>query len=79
LSITLVRYSQRPELWDGTTEGLGEGIDAMTVAAFEAAASGSKPTALCAMTGMKFPESDEYTFPAGLAPVLIDRPLDVGT
>ena len=35
--------------WDGTTEGLGDGIDAMTVAAFEAAASGRRPTALCAM------------------------------
>ena len=29
--------------WDGTTEGLGDGIDAMTVAAFEAAASGRAP------------------------------------
>ena len=163
--------------WDGTTEGLGDGIDAMTVAAFEAAASGRAPTALCAMaaevdprfqgsgladrvleamsqvareaglgsliapvrpsfkdrypitpieryvawtradgepfdpwirihtrrggriakpipqsllitgtvgdweqwTGMKFPESGEYVFPAGLAPVLIDRAQDVGT
>jgi GNAT superfamily N-acetyltransferase len=163
--------------WDGSPEGLGEGIDAMTVAAFEAAASGREPTALCAMaaevnprfqgsgladrvleamsqvareaglgwliapvrpsfkdrypitpieryvawtradgepfdpwirihtrrggrivkpiprsllitgtvgeweqwTGMKFPESGEYTFPAGLAPVGIDRRQDVGT
>jgi GNAT superfamily N-acetyltransferase len=35
--------------WDGTPDGLGDGIDAMTVAAFEAAASGREPTALCAM------------------------------
>ena len=28
--------------WDGTTEGLGDGIDAITVAAFEAAAVGSR-------------------------------------
>ena len=35
--------------WDGTIEGLGDGIDAMTVEAFEAAASGREPTALCAM------------------------------
>jgi GNAT superfamily N-acetyltransferase len=163
--------------WDGSTEGLGEGIDAMTVRAFEAAAAGRKPDALCAMaaevnprfqgsglanrvleamsqvareagldsliapvrpsfkdrypitpieryvawtredgepfdpwirihtrrggrivkpiprsllitgsvgeweqwTGMKFPESGEYTFPAGLAPVGIDRAQDAGT
>jgi GNAT superfamily N-acetyltransferase len=166
-----------PCSWDGTTEGLGDGIDAMTVAAFEAAASGREPTALCAMaaevdprfqgrgladrvleamshlareaglgsliapvrpsfkdrypitpieryvrwtredgepfdpwirihtrrggrivkpipqsllitgtvgdweqwTGMRFPESGEYVFPAGLAPVDIDRTQDVGT
>jgi len=28
---------------------------------------------------MKFPESGEYVFPAGLAPVVIDRAQDVGT
>jgi GNAT superfamily N-acetyltransferase len=163
--------------WDGTPDGLGDGIDAMTVAAFEAAAAGRAPTALCAMaaeinprfqgrgladqmleamsqiarkagltsliapvrpsykdrypitpieryvawtrdngepfdpwirvhtrrggqivkpipqsllitgsvgeweqwTEMKFPESGEYTFPAGLAPVHIDRDQDLGT
>ena len=30
-------------------------------------------------TEMKFPESGEYTFPAGLAPVHIDREQDLGT
>jgi predicted GNAT family acetyltransferase len=30
-------------------------------------------------TGIKFPESGDYTFPAGLAPVHIDRAQDVGT
>ena len=30
-------------------------------------------------TAMKFPESGEYTFPAGLAPVDIDRAQDLGT
>lgn len=166
-----------PCVWDGTPDGLGDGIDAMTVAAFEAAASGREPNALCAMaaeinprfqgrgladrvleamsqiareaglanliapvrpsfkdrypitpieryiawtrengepfdpwirvhtrrggqivkpiprsllitgtvseweqwTGLKFPESGEYTFPAGLAPVDIDREQDLGT
>jgi hypothetical protein len=28
---------------------------------------------------MQFPESGEYVFPAGLAPVQIDRAQDVGT
>jgi GNAT superfamily N-acetyltransferase len=35
--------------WDGTTEGLGDGIDAMIVAAFEARAADRPPTALCAL------------------------------
>jgi len=35
--------------WDGTTEGLGDGIDAMMVAAFEARADGRAPTALGAL------------------------------
>jgi hypothetical protein len=35
--------------WDGTTDGLGDGIDAMIVAAFEARADGRAPTALCAL------------------------------
>ena len=163
--------------WDGSIDGLGDGIDAMTVVAFEAAAAGREPTALCAMaaevdprfrgigladrmldamsqvareagfadlvapvrpsfkerypitpieryvafvrddgepfdpwirthtrrggrivkpipqsllitgavdeweqwTGMKFPESGDYVFPAGLAPVHIDRAQDLGT
>jgi GNAT superfamily N-acetyltransferase len=35
--------------WDGTTGGLGDGIDAMMAAAFEARAGGRAPTALCAL------------------------------
>jgi GNAT superfamily N-acetyltransferase len=38
-----------PCCWDGTPDGLGDGIDAMVVAAFEAHASGRRPNALCAM------------------------------
>jgi hypothetical protein len=30
-------------------------------------------------TGLAFPESDEYVFPGGLAPVTIDREADSGT
>jgi GNAT superfamily N-acetyltransferase len=35
--------------WDGSAQGLGEGIDEMIVAAFEARARGRRPTALCAL------------------------------
>lgn len=38
-----------PCYWDGTTEGLGDGIDAMAAAAFQAAETGRQPTALCAL------------------------------
>ena len=163
--------------WDGTTEGLGDGIDAMLAAAFEAREAGRSPTALCALaaeirprsqgggpanrmldvmaelargaglehliapvrpsfkdrypitpieryvtwtrengepfdpwirvhirrdariakpiprsmhivgtvaeweqwTGMRFPDDGQYTFPAGLAPVEIDHPRDLGS
>lgn len=35
--------------WDGTPDGLGEGIDAMLAAAFLARAEGRSPNALCAL------------------------------
>jgi hypothetical protein len=35
--------------WDGTTEGLGDGIDAMLATAFDAREAGRSPTALCAL------------------------------
>lgn len=38
-----------PCSWDGTPEGLGDGIDAMTAAAFRARDGGQAPTALCAL------------------------------
>jgi GNAT superfamily N-acetyltransferase len=38
-----------PCQWDGTPEGLGEGIDAMIVAAFEAHRTGRPADALCAL------------------------------
>src|ERR1700751_4714400 len=38
-----------PWPWDGTSEGLGDPIDSMAIAAFEAHDAGRKPTALCAM------------------------------
>ena len=70
MAITVIRYSEHPELWadtgtvcddphgvlaeghtvpcawDGTTEGLGDGIDAMIAGAFEALEVGHRPTAL---------------------------------
>ena len=38
-----------PCVWDGSSEGLGDGIDSMIVAAFEAGARRDRPTALCAL------------------------------
>ena len=35
--------------WDGTSEGLGEGIEAMLATACEAREAGQRPTALCAL------------------------------
>src|SRR5512142_823250 len=35
-----------PCVWDGTTEGLGDGIDPMMAGAFEAREAGRSPTAL---------------------------------
>jgi GNAT superfamily N-acetyltransferase len=38
-----------PCVWDGTLDGLGDGIDSMIIAAFEARARCDRPTALCAL------------------------------
>jgi hypothetical protein len=38
-----------PCAWDGTREGLGDGIDAIVAAAFRARAAGRAPAALCAL------------------------------
>lgn len=38
-----------PSAWDGSADGLGEGIDEMITAAFDAHHAGRKPTALCAL------------------------------
>jgi GNAT superfamily N-acetyltransferase len=38
-----------PCCWDGTAGGLGDGIDAMIVAVFEAREAGRAPSALCAL------------------------------
>jgi GNAT superfamily N-acetyltransferase len=38
-----------PCAWDGTVEGLGDGISSMLAAAVQARAAGRRPTALCAL------------------------------
>jgi GNAT superfamily N-acetyltransferase len=55
--------------WDGTSEGLGEGISAMVAAAFEARAAGLRANALCALAAEVRPRFQG----GGLA----DRMLDV--
>jgi GNAT superfamily N-acetyltransferase len=60
--------------WDGTTDGLGEGIDAMMVAAFEARAAGRAPTALCALAAEVRPRFQG----GGLADRMLDAMADIG-
>ena len=60
--------------WDGTTEGLGDGIDTMMVAAFEARAAGRRPTALCALAAEVRPRFQG----GGLADRILDVMSDVG-
>jgi hypothetical protein len=60
--------------WDGTTEGLGDGIDAMIVAAFEARAAGRSPTALCALAAEVRPRFQG----GGLANRMLDVMADIG-
>lgn len=60
--------------WDGTTEGLGDGIDAMMVAAFEARAAGRPVTALCALAAEVRPRFQG----GGLADRMLDVMADMG-
>jgi hypothetical protein len=60
--------------WDGTTEGLRDGIDAMMVAAFEARAAGPRPTAVCALAAEVRPRFRG----GGLADRMLDVMSDVG-
>jgi GNAT superfamily N-acetyltransferase len=57
-----------PCCWDGSREGLGDGIDAMLAAAFDARAMGSRTTALCALAAEIRPRFQGR----GLAAVMLD-------
>jgi GNAT superfamily N-acetyltransferase len=60
--------------WDGTAEGLGEGIDTMLAAAFEARAAGRAPTALCALAAEVRPQFQG----GGLANRMLDVMSEIG-
>jgi GNAT superfamily N-acetyltransferase len=62
-----------PCAWDGTTEGLGDGIDAMIAAAFEARQAGRAPTALCALAAEVRPRFQG----GGLADRMLDAMADL--
>ena len=62
-----------PCCWDGTHEGLGDGIDAMIASAFAARAAGSRPTALCALAAEIRPQFQGR----GLASVILDAMSDL--
>ncbi|MGN6866920.1 MAG: GNAT family N-acetyltransferase [Solirubrobacteraceae bacterium] len=59
--------------WDGTPDGLGEGIDAMVIAAVEAHEAGHAPTALCALAAEIRPRFQGR----GLASLVIDAMAEV--
>ena len=60
--------------WDGTTEGLGEGIEVMIAAAFQTRAAHRQPTALCALAAEVRPRFQG----AGLASRMLDEMAELG-
>ena len=62
-----------PCAWDGTDQGLGDGIDAMLAAAFEAHGAGRPPTALCALAAEVRPRFQG----GGLASRMLDVMADI--
>lgn len=63
-----------PCRWDGTPEGLGDGIDAMIAAAFEAREAGREPNALCALAAEIRPAFQG----SGLAKRMLDEMAGLG-
>ncbi len=59
--------------WDGTPDGLGDGISAMLAAAFQAREAGRRPTALCALAAEIRPRFQG----GGLANRMLDEMADV--
>jgi GNAT superfamily N-acetyltransferase len=59
--------------WDGTPEGLGDGIDAIIAAGFEAGEAGRRPTALCALAAEIRPRFQG----GGLAKRMLDAMADL--
>jgi hypothetical protein len=63
-----------PVDWDGTPGGLGDGIDSIIAAAFEARSAGRRPTALCALAAEVRPRFQG----GGLANAMLDVMADLG-
>ncbi len=63
-----------PCQWDGTPEGLGDGIDAMLARAFRARADGRRATALCALAAEIRPRFQG----GGLASRMLEVMADLG-
>jgi GNAT superfamily N-acetyltransferase len=63
-----------PCVWDGTLEGLGNGIDATIAAGFEAQTARCRPTALCALAAEVRPRFQG----GGLANRMLDAMCDLG-
>jgi GNAT superfamily N-acetyltransferase len=63
-----------PCVWDGTPQGLGDGIQAMLAAAFQARADGREATALCVLAAEIRPRFQGR----GLASRMLDVTADLG-
>jgi GNAT superfamily N-acetyltransferase len=67
-----------PCAWDGTPEGLGDGIDWMVAAAFQARESGAHPTALCALAAEIRPQFQGGGLANRMLDVMADLAVNAG-
>jgi GNAT superfamily N-acetyltransferase len=64
--------------WDGTPDGLGDGIDAMIVAALEAHGAGRPPNALCALAAEIRPRFQGRGLARRMIDAMAELALDAG-
>ena len=64
--------------WDGTADGLGEGIDATIASAFQAHQAGRRPTALCALAAEIRPRFQGGGLAKRMLDVMADLARDAG-
>jgi GNAT superfamily N-acetyltransferase len=67
-----------PCVWDGTVEGLGDGIDAMIAGAFEVREAGRRPNALGALAAEIRPESQGRGLASSVLDAMAELARDAG-